>query len=105
MIEWNVGVGELIQIIGILGGGAYAVFAIIGKLNLSVTLREKEHEDNLRKFNKIEEQLDQLTKVIIQLTRQEEKISQLEKRLSELGSSFNELLLEKPPPPKRRSRA
>ena len=85
IFDWTVTLGNLLTLVGMLGGGLYAITAIKSDMAL-ISQRVGRAETDLRT---IADKMDQLSQVLIQIAHQEEKLNQLDERLSALRSAFD----------------
>lgn len=84
MFNWEIGVGDILLIMSIIGGGGIFLIQIRHELSTLRVAHEKEHLENLKKFQEIEDQLKELIDVTTQVAIQKEKIYSLEDRYNKL---------------------
>lgn len=99
MFTWNVDLGTILSLVAFLASGFYFVFSMQGSIGTLKAVisgiskeREKEHTDNLSKFNEIEDQLEKLTEVLTTLAVQKEQIRGMDKKISELDAKLEKAL-------------
>jgi len=89
--DFTINIGTLIQLFSILGGGAFVIMRIQTQLALLVQEKRIEHTTNVSRFdtidgrfNSLDKELETLTRVVIDLAKQDERINAMEQRLQDL---------------------
>lgn len=107
--NWELDISSIIGLIAFVCGLLWWVYDVKATLNTLVSGREREHHDNQKKFEEIEEQLSEITKVVVELAQQKEQIKNLYSTISELKEEVKALRNGKPytagPVPAKRKRS
>jgi len=77
-------IGTMIEIVTIVAGGVYFIQSMNHKISTLIEERQREQNNNIIKFDNIDEQLKQLTEALVKLARQDERINALNQRFQTL---------------------
>jgi hypothetical protein len=75
----------LLQIVAILGGGMFFLYRMEGKIQLVTSTQDS----FIHRLEKVDEKLEQLTSVIIQLAKQEQRMDAADARVQELSTRID----------------
>jgi len=75
----------VMQIIAILGGGMFFLYRMEGKIQLITTVQSA----FIERLDKVDIKLEQLTGVVIQIARQEQRLDASDKRLQEISTRID----------------
>lgn len=87
VIESTISVGNLLQIVAMLAGGFYFLYTMKGEMSI-LTVIQKQFASRL---DKIDQELVLLSKVTVDLARQDERMTAQDKRLQELSIRIDDL--------------
>jgi len=82
---FQINVGHILQIASMLGGLFYVIWFVGGKIAM---LASQYSSFNIR-LDKFDNKLEQITGVIVQLAKQEERMDAIDKRLQELSNRLD----------------
>lgn len=96
VFDFTINIGTVIQLFAILGAGTMVIMRIQTQLALLVQEKRLEHVTNVQRFdnidgrfNTLDKELELLTKVVVDLAKQDERIKAIENRISDLMSKID----------------
>lgn len=96
MLDATVSLGNLLQIIAMLGGGLYFLYSMKGELAVINNVQQN-FKDQLNVMN---EELKVLSKITIEIARQDERMNAQDIRLTTLSVRIDEVAGRYPEPPR-----
>jgi len=87
----SIDIGQILTLAAMLLGGFYFVWEIKGKLNLLIQETTMRHDSNVKEFTDIKTQLSELSKVAIELAKQEIRMNTIDQRMLEISTRVHSL--------------
>jgi len=78
MFNFNIDLGTILNILTLIGGGWYVFVGMQHKIDQIIQRNTQEHLNTGKRFDDIDKELETLTKVIVDLARQDERIAAIE---------------------------
>jgi hypothetical protein len=87
VIDATVSIGNLLQILAMLGGGFWFLYSVKGEMS-GLTIIQKQFADRLEKIDK---QLEILAKTTIELAKQEVRMNNIDARQQEFSNRLDDI--------------
>jgi hypothetical protein len=94
MFDFTITLGTVIEIASIAAGGMFA----LSRVTTQFALLNNSHSGALKRLDVLDAKLEGLTKVTVELARQEERMNAQDGRIQELSNRVVETLKALPPP-------
>lgn len=86
VIDATISIGNLLQIVAMLGGGFWFLYSVKGDMSVLANV-QKHFADRL---DKIDKELEALAKVAIEMAKQEVRMSNMDARMQELSNRIED---------------